>query len=50
MRKLITKIILFVAILKWLGTIDIAVLVAGMATGIAVIVCLDLLLDSPSPR
>jgi hypothetical protein len=50
MRKLITKIIVFAAILKWLGTMDLMVLAAGMAAAIAVIVCVDLLLASASPR
>jgi len=50
MRKLITKIILFLVILNWLGTIDIAVLVSGVATALAITVFVDLLLDSPSLR
>ncbi|MBI4471381.1 MAG: hypothetical protein HY646_01855 [Acidobacteria bacterium] len=50
MRKLITKIIIFVALMKWLGTIDIAVLISGAAAAIAIVVCVDLLLDSPSLR
>jgi hypothetical protein len=50
MRKLITKIILFVAVLNVIGTIDFTVLLAGLGVAITLVVCLDLLLASPSTR
>jgi hypothetical protein len=43
MRKLATRIIILCALAQWLGTIDILVLISGMATVIAGIVCMDLL-------
>lgn len=46
MRKLTTRIIVLFAVAQWLATIDILVLVTGMATLIAAMVCLDLLFDS----
>jgi hypothetical protein len=50
MRKLIMKIILFVAVLHWLDKIALPVLLAGMGVAFTLIICLDLLLDSASSR
>ena len=50
MRRLIIKLILFFGIMKGLALIDLMVLIAAMGVAIAVVICADLLLDSPSPR
>lgn len=50
MRKLTIRIIVLFAVANWLATIDIMVLVAGMATLIAALVCLDLLMASREVR
>lgn len=50
MGKLVVKLALFFALLKGLGHINITVLLAAMGVAIAVLICTDLLLDSPSPR
>ena len=46
MRKLTTRIITLYIVAQWLSTINILVLVSGMGTLIAGIVCVDLLLAS----
>ena len=46
MRKLTTRVIVLLVVAQWLSTVGILVLIAGMGTLIAGIVCVDLLLAS----
>ncbi len=50
MRRVLIGLILFAVILEGLRYVDIFVLISAMAALLAVVVCADLLLDSPSPR
>ncbi len=50
MRRLLITLILFFGLLKGLAHIDLMVLLAAMGVAIALLICADLLLDSPSPR
>ena len=44
MRKLIINLIAFLALVQWLGTVDILVLLTAVGAAIAGITCLGLLL------
>jgi hypothetical protein len=50
MRKLLIKLILFLALMEGLGKIDLMVLLTAVGVAFALIICSDLLLDSASPR
>jgi hypothetical protein len=50
MRRLVTKLIVFFAIIEGLGRVDFVVLLLALGLGIAAIVCADLLVTSPSSR
>ena len=50
LRRLIVKLILFFAVIEGLARVDLLVLLAAMGIGMAVIICGDVILDSPSPR
>jgi hypothetical protein len=50
LRRLIFKLTVFFAILEGLARVDFLVLLAAMGVGIAILICSDLILASPSPR
>jgi hypothetical protein len=50
MRRMILKLAVFFALIEGLAHVDLLVLIAGMAVGLALVICSDLLLASPSPR
>jgi hypothetical protein len=50
MRKLIFRLMALFAVAQWLGTVDILVLITGMAAVIAGLVCVDLLVNAGTAR
>jgi hypothetical protein len=50
MKSLIVNGLIFIAILEGLGRLDFVTLIAALALGIAILVCMDLLITNLSSR
>jgi hypothetical protein len=50
MRRLAINLILFLAVIELLSRMDLAVLLAAMGVGLAIVICTDLFLDSPAVK